>query len=97
MSAGLRRVRVLISGGVQGVSYRASARREAQRLGVCGWVRNLADGRVEAVLEGRAEAVEQMLTWCHRGPEYARVDGVEAVDEAPGAQPEDEFRVRASR
>ena len=68
-----KRVRVLVSGRVQGVWYRESARREAERLGVRGWVRNLEDGRVEALLEGPAGAVSSLVEWCRRGPPAAEV------------------------
>ena len=59
----LVRVRVFVEGRVQGVWFRESARHEADRLGVSGWVRNLPDGRVEAVYEGPRDAVEEMLAW----------------------------------
>jgi acylphosphatase len=86
------RRRVIVSGRVQGVAFRASTEHEAHARGLAGWVRNLADGRVEAVLEGPADAVEAVLTWCHRGPRFARVSGVEVCDEAPEGI--DGFRVR---
>lgn len=70
---------VIVSGRVQGVFFRDSTQREARRLGVAGWVRNLGDGTVEAVFEGDAGAVDAMLDFCRRGPERARVDEV-AVD-----------------
>ena len=63
--------------------FRDACRREAERLGVAGWVRNLADGRVEAAFEGAPELVEQMVTWCHDGPPRARVTQVDARDELP--------------
>ncbi|MEW6776041.1 MAG: acylphosphatase [Bdellovibrionota bacterium] len=69
--------RLLISGRVQGVAFRAYTEREAQGLGVKGWVRNLPDGRVEAHLEGDSSAVEKMIAWCRQGPSHARVTGVE--------------------
>ena len=78
-----RRIHLHIRGLVQGVSYRATARAEAQRLGLSGWVRNLPSGDVEAVAEGDAAAVERFVAWCRRGPEEAVVEGVEAKDEAP--------------
>jgi len=71
------RAHVFVSGRVQGVYYRASTRERARELGVDGWVKNLADGRVEAVFEGEADAVESMIEWCHTGSPSARVDGVE--------------------
>ena len=79
----MRRRHVLITGRVQGVWFRDSMRREAQRLAVSGWVRNLPDGRVEAVLEGDDDGVERLTAWCHRGPPGARVTAVEPRDEPP--------------
>jgi acylphosphatase len=79
----VKRLRVLVSGTVQGVWFRESTRQEADRLGVAGWVRNLPDGRVEAAFEGPAPGVEAMVAWCHHGPRNAAVDHVEAVAEEP--------------
>lgn len=76
------RRRVQVSGRVQGVWFRDSCRREAERAGVGGWVRNLPDGRVEAVFEGAEGAVADMVEWCRRGPSRARVDRVEVVEES---------------
>lgn len=78
-----KRASLWVSGRVQGVFFRESARREAERLGVRGWVRNLPDGRVEALVEGLAEAVDAFIRWCHKGPPAARVDGVTVKDAAP--------------
>jgi acylphosphatase len=75
-----RRVRAVISGRVQGVSYRASTVAEARRLGVVGWVKNIDGGAVELEAEGANAAVEALLAWCWRGPPAARVVAV-AVDE----------------
>ena len=76
-----KRVRVLISGIVQGVAYRAHTKEMAKRLGVNGWVRNLPDGRVEALFEGDKDKVDQMVEWCEKGPPLARVDKVEVEEE----------------
>lgn len=73
----LARIHVFVSGRVQGVSYRESAREAAERIGVVGWIRNLPDGRVEAVLEGSTEQVREMLDYLRRGPAPARVDHLE--------------------
>ncbi len=81
MSDDKRRVRVVISGRVQGVFFRASTRDEARRLGINGWVRNLPNGDVEALFEGDKTAVAQMLLWCHKGPPYAVVHRVDAAYE----------------
>ena len=73
--------------------YRASAQEEALRLGLVGWVRNRADGTVEAVAEGEEAVVESFLAWCRRGPERARVDDVE-VERLEPLGTEEEFTVR---
>lgn len=80
---GLVRFRVVVRGLVQGVWFRESTRHEATRLGVCGWVRNLPDGRVEAVFEGRPAPVEALLAWAERGPVHARVDALTRDAEVP--------------
>ena len=71
------RVHLLVSGIVQGVSFRFYTVEEARRLGVAGWVRNLADGRVEAEAEGLREKVEVFARWCEHGPRGARVEWVD--------------------
>ena len=79
-------VRLLrIHGHVQGVWYRASAQAEAVRLGLRGWVRNRRDGRVEAVAQGPADAVQALIDWAQHGPAQARVTRVAVVDAAPEA------------
>ncbi|MDQ2728571.1 MAG: acylphosphatase [Actinomycetota bacterium] len=77
------RRRVVIEGRVQGVGYRCTCARRADEAGLSGRVRNLADGRVEAVFEGPAAAVDAVIDWCHRGPRGARVERVAVTDEAP--------------
>ena len=79
--------RVLIGGRVQGVGYRAWMVREAQSLGVWGWVLNRADGTVEAVVHGGTDAVEELLRRCRRGPMLA---GVRTIDESAVEPPEEE-------
>jgi acylphosphatase len=78
------RAHLLISGIVQGVGYRYHTRRQAQGLGLVGWVRNLDDGRVEAVLQGTREQVESMIKWCYRGPSEARVSDISVSYEEAG-------------
>ncbi len=73
----MRRVHVLVSGVVQGVGFRVSARSVAADHGISGWVRNLPDGRVEAELEGAESDVEAVLEWLRSGPRAARVDGLD--------------------
>ncbi len=86
------RAHVFVSGRVQGVFYRANTRENARDRGVDGWVKNLEDGRVEAVFEGPAEAVEEMVEWCHTGSPAADVEDVEVEYGDP--QGEDEFSIR---
>ena len=75
--------RAVVHGRVQGVFFRDRCRREALSRGVSGWVRNREDGTVEAVFEGRAEAVEAMTAWCGHGPRGAAVGRVDVSVEAP--------------
>ena len=72
------RLHVLIEGLVQGVGFRHAAYLQGTSLELTGWVRNLADGRVEATLEGPEPVLEDMLAWCHQGPYLSRVTKVEA-------------------
>jgi len=76
-----KRVRVLISGRVQRVGFRYWVRGKAEELGLAGWVRNLEDGKVEAVFEGEREKVKQMVGKCKEGQALSRVDKVEEIDE----------------
>ncbi len=71
------RVHVWIRGEVQGVYFRASTQRQARVAGVTGWVRNCIDGSVEAVFEGEAAAVQEIVGWCHHGPSAAVVTDVD--------------------
>ena len=88
-----KRVRVVIKGWVQGVGFRANCRHEAQRLGLTGWVRNRSDGSVEALFEGPAPAVDEMLRWCETGPSGAEVSDVQVTD-APEGEPGRSFVIR---
>lgn len=81
----MRSVSVRIKGRVQGVGYRAWTRRTALGLGLSGWVRNRADGSVEAVLQGPNDAVESMLAQCRSGPPSAHVSDIAIADGPPGA------------
>jgi len=80
---GLRRVHVFISGWVQGVGFRAFTESNARQLKLTGWVKNLADGRVESVIEGPADKVVELLDLLKRGPRWARVEKIEMKDETP--------------
>lgn len=71
-------VRLIISGRVQGVGYRDSMRMVAQALDVTGWVRNLANSDVEAVVQGDEAAIDRLVAWCHNGPPSANVRFVDA-------------------
>ena len=78
----MKRVRVYVSGRVQGVFFRAETQRAATNYNLTGWVRNLADGRVEALLEGEGKSVDKMLEWCRKGPPAARVENVSVTEES---------------
>lgn len=77
------RAHVFVSGMVQGVNFRWYTLERARQRGVAGWVRNLPDGRVEAVFEGEEEGVRSMVDWCGRGPRSAHVSDVEVQWEDP--------------
>jgi acylphosphatase len=77
------RRRVVVRGHVQGVFFRDSARQRAAARGVAGWIRNNADGTVEAVFEGPLEAVERLVDYCREGPRGARVTAVDVSEEEP--------------
>jgi len=77
----MKRVHVSVSGRVQGVFFRAETQRTAKGFNLTGWVRNMADGRVEAVLEGEDANVDNMIKWCHIGPSAARVEEVLTEEE----------------
>jgi acylphosphatase len=88
----MKRVHVYISGRVQGVFFRAETQRAAISLHLTGWVRNMEDGRVEAVFEGEDRNIDQMLAWCHTGPRQARVDQV-IIEEEPFAADYPNFKI----
>jgi len=82
-----------IEGRVQGVCYRMCARDEAIKLGLCGWVRNLSDGSVEALAEGDETALARFMDWCRKGPAYGRVTNLHSqFSEYQGAM--DDFSIR---
>lgn len=93
MTGGRRVVRVVVSGRVQGVGYRAWTGAKATEFGLHGWVRNLRDGRVEAVFAGPADVVARMIDACRSGPRLARVDALDVI-EAPGEETGPGFRTR---
>ncbi len=73
---GKKRAHLAITGRVQGVGFRANTRRKARELRLTGWVKNLHDGSVEAVVEGEKEKIRDLISWANRGPSRARVDEV---------------------
>jgi acylphosphatase len=79
--------RLVISGRVQGVGFRAWMAEQAQALGIDGWVRNTADGSVEALISGTADAVEELARACRRGPRLAQVTAIQEAIADPPAQP----------
>ena len=87
-------VAVRVRGRVQGVSFRQYTERQAQRLGVTGWVRNEADSSVSGEFYGPAEAVQALLAWCHSGPPLARVERVESSPLPLPADPPAGFGVK---
>ena len=82
----MKRLHLLISGRVQGVCFRAAARRRARILGLTGWARNLSDGRVQILAEGREEELRSFLRWAGRGPAGARVDDLSVSWETGGKE-----------
>lgn len=88
----MRRVRAIITGRVQGVSYRASTATEARRLGLVGWVKNRSDGAVELEAEGEPARIVELIAWCEKGPPAARVTNV-AVEELRPTRTETSFAI----
>ena len=82
----MKRIHMFISGKVQGVSFRYYLMKEAQRLGILGWVKNLEDGRMEVIAQGKEEDLQEFLRHCRKGPPYAEVEKVETKE-----MPEQEF------
>lgn len=90
----MQTIRIVLSGRVQGVGFRAWAERRARELGLSGWIRNRRDGTVEAVFAGRTARVDEMVGSCRRGPTHARVEVLERYDEATPPPPG--FQIRPS-
>lgn len=86
------RAHVFVTGLVQGVNFRFNTASKARKLGIRGWVRNLPDGRVEAVLEGEKSAVDKLIEWCRVGPPGAIVEDLELAYEQYTGEFED-FRI----
>lgn len=83
----MRKVKILVTGRVQGVYFRAFTQKKAKQLSVMGSVRNLPDGRVEIIAETDAMTLEKFISWCRKGPVTARVDHVEIIE----LEPDNEF------
>jgi len=90
--AGVRTIRALVSGQVQGVGFRWYCTEEAQRLGLVGRVSNLPDGDVKVLAQGPADAVSQLVAWLHHGSRWARVDDVRLTELPPGSLTQSDFR-----
>jgi acylphosphatase len=73
------RAHIYASGKVQGVFYRENTRKKAEKLRVTGWVKNLADGRVEALFEGGKKEVEEMVDWARKGPFWAKIEALDVI------------------
>ncbi|PPK64429.1 acylphosphatase [Methylobacter tundripaludum] len=80
----MRKVKILVSGRVQGVYFRLFTQNKAKHFGIKGSAKNLADGRVEIIAEAGSLAIEKFIKWCHKGPITARVDHVEITELEPG-------------
>jgi acylphosphatase len=91
----MRRVHVLVEGDVQGVGYRYTMRLIAREAGVAGWVRNRADGTVEAEIEGPDARIDEVLAWMAEGPPGSRVRSATVTDAAPTG--ESGFEVRPTK
>jgi len=76
-----QRIRIIVTGKVQGVFFRQSLKVKAKKNEIFGWVKNLKDGRVEAILEGDEEKISRIIEWAHGGPANARVEDVEIYNE----------------
>lgn len=80
----MRKVKILVSGRVQGVYFRLFTQNKAKHFAIKGSVKNLPDGRVEIIAEAGSMAIEKFIKWCHKGPVTARVDHVEITELQPG-------------
>lgn len=89
----MAKAHVFVSGRVQGVFFRSKTKYEAKKRGVKGWVRNLPDGRVEAIFEGEEKSVKELIDFCKRGPPGARVTNVDVLWERPTGEFKD-FEVK---
>jgi acylphosphatase len=88
--------RIVVAGEVQGVGFRYALAREARRRSLCGWVRNLRDGTVEALVLGEGSDVDAIIDWARSGPPAARVSAVDVHDVPDGMQNYDSFEIVAT-
>jgi len=91
-----KRVHVIVEGRVQGVFFRAYTKEEADRLGLCGWVRNRRDGSVETLIEGDAAAVDRMIGWLNEGSPMANVVRVQIAEQEATGERHGGFIIRYS-
>jgi len=77
LNLAMQTVQIQVFGRVQGVYFRASTKQQAESLGICGWVRNEVDGSVQIEATGSKEQLDQLMNWCQKGPDFARVDRME--------------------
>lgn len=89
----LARIQLIITGKVQGVGYRISARREAERLSISGWVENKPNGHVEIMAEGYQQQLNQLITWAQNGPQFANVDDI-VINNLTAHNEFDQFSIR---
>jgi acylphosphatase len=92
MQEGLKRYEILIHGRVQGVGFRYAASKQARSLGLKGWVENRPDGSVFTQIQGRAEACNAYIQWCHTGPGYSWVEKIDLMEKEPASL--SHFRIR---
>lgn len=88
------RAHIFVSGRVQGVFFRQQTKEKADKMGVSGWIRNLDDGRVEAMFEGGEKEVNEMVGWTRQGPVWAKVDDFSVILEDCKKEPGQGFKVR---
>ncbi len=95
MDKQITQIHCLVTGRVQGVFFRASTQQEASRLKLNGWVRNLADGRVEIMASGEQDAIQSLIDWLRQGPPMARIDEIDFIEnEADNRELMDGFIIR---
>ena len=89
----IARIQLIITGKVQGVGYRFSAKQQAEQLGITGWVKNRPNGHVEIMAEGYQQQLNQLLTWAQNGPQFANVDDI-VINNLTAHNEFDQFTIR---